>query len=331
MMRTWLYCLAALALAACDRSAADPPIAEQWRGIEVTATPLDFGAESVGQLRFRGGVELSSEQRVFGGLSGMEVLENERLIAISDNGDWFEARLVLNDAGDLVGARDWRTAMMRDERGEPFADKESGDSEDLAQLPDGRFAVSFEQTQSIRIYDLNRDGPFGPATSGPRLAETRALPNNSGLEALTASGDGALIVGAEGGPETTTPIWRARLDAREAVPPTVRYPISEGYSLTSLDRLPDGSYVSLERFFAPVIGARARIKRFTLDAGGEVANVEELAALAAPMPMDNFEAISAVSMPDGAVRLYIVSDDNFRRRQRTLLYAFDVVSDGEAP
>lgn len=327
-LRALLF-VAAFAVVACDRSSADPPIAEQWRGVEVGAEPIAFESMTVGRLRYRGGIELSSQRPVFGGLSGMEVLEDGRLIAISDNGDWFEAQLVLNDAGDLVGARDWRTAMMRDEEGEPFPNKRSGDSEDLAQLTDGRFAVSFEQTQSIRIYDLNRDGPFGPAIRGPALAETRSLPNNSGLEALTSTGDGELIIGAEGGPEATTPIWRARLDAQSPVEPNARYPISDGYSLTSLDRLPDGTYVALERFFAPVIGPRARIKHFTFDANGTVADLEELARLAPPLPLDNFEAISAVRMPDGATRLYIVSDDNFSRRQRTLLLAFDVIETEE--
>ena len=320
-----LCCVAAFALAACDRSAAGPPIAEQWRGIEVTSDPVAFERTNIGRLRYRGGIELSSPRHVFGGLSGMEVLEGERLIAISDNGDWFEAQLLLNDTGDLVGARAWRTAMMRNEDGEPFPNKQSGDSEDLTQLTDGRFAVSFEQTQTIRIYDLNRDGPFGPATRGPALAETRSLPDNSGLEALASTGDGDLIIGAEGGPAATTPIWRAPLDAQSAIAPSARYPISDGYSLTSLDRLPDGAYVALERFFAPVIGPRARIRRFTFDENGAIANLEELAALAPPMPLDNFEAISAARMADGATRLYILSDDNFSRRQRTLLLAFDVV------
>ena len=319
-----LLCMVVLVLAACERSSADPPIAEQWRGIEVAATPLAFGADQAGRLRFRGGLELHSDSHVFGGLSGMEVLEDGRLIAISDNGDWFEAQLVLNGAGDLVGVRDWRTAFMRDEDGEPFANKSAGDSEDLAQLTDGRFAVSFEQTQTVRIYDLNRDGPFGPAMRGPRLAETDLLPSNNGLEAITSSGDGMLIVGAEGGPNPTTPIWRVPLDAHAPVAPSARYPLADGFSLTSLDRLPDGGYVALERFFAPVIGPRARITRFDFDANGAIENVEELARLAAPMPVDNFEAISAVRAPDGAVRLYIVSDDNFRRRQRTLLLAFDM-------
>ena len=41
--------------------------------------------------------------------------------------------------------------------------------------------------------------------------------------------------------------------------------------------------------------------------------------------MDNFEGISATRGPNGATRIYIVSDNNFSGRQRTLLLAFDVI------
>ena len=39
----------------------------------------------------------------------------------------------------------------------------------------------------------------------------------------------------------------------------------------------------------------------------------------------DIEGVAAVRMPTGVTRLYIVSDDNFSERQRTLLLAFDVV------
>ncbi len=323
MRRFFIACALAAFMGACAPSAADAPIAEQWRAVEVNAAPVAFDQARVGQLQFRGGLALSSEDPVFGGFSGLEVLEDGRLVAISDNGDWFEARLVLDDAGALVGVADMRTALMRDESGQPFPNKRAGDSEGLAQLPDGRFAVSFEQTQSIRIYDLNRDGPFGAASAGPRLGEIANLPDNVGLEAMASTVDGALLVGAEGGGASTTPLWRAPLEAREPVAPVGRYPLAHGFSLTSLDRLPDGGFVALERFYAPVIGARVRITRFAEDDLSEV-NAEVLASIAPPMPIDNFEAVSAVRAPDGAVRLYILSDDNFSDRQRTLLFAFDV-------
>jgi hypothetical protein len=329
--RGWGAALAILALAACAPSAADAPIAEQWRAVAVEATPVTLGVGRAGALVVRGGVELRSTDPVFGGLSGLEVLDDGRFVAISDNGDWFEGRLVLSEDGALTGVADVRTAMMRDEAGQPFPNKEAGDSEDLAQLSDGRFAVSFEQTQTIRIYDLNRDGPFGAAVAGPRLEGVERLPRNVGLEAITATGYNTLLVGAEGGSSDRTPLWLAALDAHAPVPPLADYPLARGFALTSLDRLPEGGFVALERFYAPVIGARARISRFADAAinqhGGDI-DKQELAVLTPPMPVDNFEGISAVRMPSGVTRIYIVSDNNFSRRQRTLLYAFDMVEGG---
>jgi hypothetical protein len=329
MLRSLLLGAAAALLAACAQSAADAPIADQWRAQPLTVTAVTFPEATVGRLRFRGGLHIMGETREeFGGWSGLEVLDDGRLLAVTDTGEWFEARLVLNEDGDLVGLTDARSALMRGENGEPFASKDEGDAEGLAQLPDGRFAVSFEQTQSIRIYELNRDGPFGTAQPGPRLADTERLPSNSGLEALAAMADGSLLVGAEGG-GGPTPLWVASLGASEPAPIRIRYRPETGYSLTSLDRLPDGSFIALERFFAPIIGPRARITRFpaaALDSGGEILpEVEVLASLAAPLPVDNFEGVSAVRMPDGATRIYIVSDDNLSDRQRTLLLAFDLV------
>lgn len=327
MWRAGLLGACVLALCACTPSAADQP--EQWHAVEIEATPVDLGAETVGRLRFRGGLALSSPNAIFGGLSDIEVLDDGRLIAISDKGDWFEAQLTLDETGALIGVTGMRAAFMRDESGDVFPNKRAGDSEDLAQLPDGRFAVAFEQTQSIRIYDLNRDGPFGAAEAGPALAGVDDLPGNVGLEALAATEDGALLVGAEGASGSTAPLWIVALDVGEPAAERIGYPLRGGYSLTALDRLPDGGFVAVERFYAPVIGARARIARFpaaSLNARGEgLPEVEELARFAPPMPVDNFEGITAVRMPDGATRIYIVSDDNFSARQRTLLLAFDVI------
>src|SRR5690606_34472406 len=99
-----LACAAALLLAACSQSAADAPIAEQWRRLELDVSPVEFGAEDVGQLRFRGGLHLQGPPDwSFGGLSGLEVLEDGRLISITDDGRWFEAQLILDDTGALTG------------------------------------------------------------------------------------------------------------------------------------------------------------------------------------------------------------------------------------
>lgn len=328
-MRRLLIAGALALLSACSPSAADAPITEQWRALDLTITPVELGADQVGHLRFRGGLHLQAGETSFGGLSGLEVLEDGRLVAIADDGRWFEARLTLDESGALVGLTSPRIAMMRDEHGEPFANKEEGDSEGLAQLPDGRFAVSFEQNQRVLIYDLNRDGPFGAAIAGPALEGARRLRDNVGLEAIAAAADAALLVGAEGFAHRATPLWLAPLNAQAPAPRRTDYQLTLGYALTGLDHAPDGGFVALERFYAPVIGARARITRFpdtALDARSEtLANVELLAELAPPLAVDNFEGIAAVRAPDGGVRLYLVSDNNFRASQRTLLLAFDVV------
>lgn len=326
--------IAALLLAGCSQSSGDEPMLAQWRAVEVTATPIALGVEEVGRLRFRGGLVLSSDDSVFGALSGFEVLDNNRALFLNDDAEWFEARLVLDESGALTGFTDVRYAVMRDERGEFFSyDDNTADSEGLTQLLDGRFAASFEGTQTIQIFDMNRDGPFGPSSVGPRLAGTGVLPRNAGLEAIATAADGSLVVGAEGSGLASTPIWRVRLDATEPTPPLIQFPLAPGYSLTALDRAPDGGFIALERFYAPIIGARAKIAYFpasALDSGAEVVpGVEELATLAPPMAIDNFEGIAAARMPDGATRIYIVSDDNYNRHQRTILYAFDVVSEAE--
>ncbi|MES1198816.1 MAG: esterase-like activity of phytase family protein [Pseudomonadota bacterium] len=322
--------LLALLLAACGSAASQQaPDPDQWRNIELTARPAAPGAARVGALTFRGGLELHSSDPGFGGWSGLDVLEDGRVIAISDTGVWLSARLVLDDAGALVGLAEPRMAAMRDEHGDVFPDKISADAEDVTQMPDGRFAVSFEQTQTIRIYDLNRDGPFGAAQPGPRLAETERLPPNEGLEALTTDGSGAFVVGAEHGERRGHMIWIAPFGGQTPVAPAAYLRMGMGYGLAGFDRLPDGDYVALERFYAPVIGVRIRLERIaraSLATG--TAAAREIAYLAPPLAIDNFEGVASVPKADGGVRLYLISDDNFSSRQRTLLYAFDL---DEAP
>jgi hypothetical protein len=42
------------------------------------------------------------------------------------------------------------------------------------------------------------------------------------------------------------------------------------------------------------------------------------------MTIDNYEGIAAKELPDGRVRLFVVSDNNFASTQRTLLMVFDI-------
>lgn len=65
------------------------------------------------------------------------------------------------------------------------------------------------------------------------------------------------------------------------------------------------------------IGERAR-SRFRPTSSRVLARMNLLVTL------DNFEGIAARQMPDGRVRLYVISDDNFSKKQRTLLMIYDL-------
>lgn len=304
------------------------PKPDDWEPIRVAARAVDLAPEdktirTVGPLTYRGGLDLASDDPRFGGLSGLHVEPDGRMIAVSDRGDFFVARLTLNDAGDLTGLVDARLAAMRDTNGRPFRSKDAADSEDIARLPDGRFAVSFEQTHSIRIYDLDAKGPAAAPDRELALAGTEPLKPNDSLEALAPFDDKILTAGE--GVLGRAPFWIAPL-ASEALPaPLGNTATKDFYGLVAVAKLPDGDYLAMERFFAPVIGVRIHLRRVTrasLDAGNW--DGPAIADFAPPVALDNFEGLAVVPRTDGTLRIYIVADNNFSSSQRTLLYAFDL-------
>ncbi len=314
----------ALVSSACARG----PESEQWRAVEVTATPVGLGAAEVGQLVFLGGIELKSEDGDFGGLSDIAVNADGSFLSITDNGHWVRGRLALSETGAPTGVSDVEIGAMRDDEGAAFQSKRDGDSEGMAMLSGGRVAVSFEGSQTIRIYNVG-SLPRAPGRMGPALAGTERLDSNGGLEALAPLGDDALLVGSEstGG---TAKLWQAPLDAETPVAPQGEHDLEIGFGLAELDRLPDGDFVGLERFYAPGIGNRIRLTRIPANGLSGEPRTSKLAFFRPPLLIDNFEGVSVVPQADGGARLYIVSDNNFNARQRTLLYAFELKKPAEA-
>jgi hypothetical protein len=54
-------------------------------------------------------------------------------------------------------------------------------------------------------------------------------------------------------------------------------------------------------------------------------SAETLAAFEAESGIDNMEGIALETRPAGPDRLWLISDDNFRGAQRTVLIKFDVL------
>ena len=93
--------------------------------------------------------------------------------------------------------------------------------------------------------------------------------------------------------------------------------------------LPDGDLLLLERRINLLDGFVSRLS--VIDGAtvlpGAVLQSRELAILASPLNVDNFEAVAARAAPDGSVLIYVLSDDNQHLLQRTLLLQFRLTPD----
>lgn len=323
MTRT-IALLSMIALAACS---AETPVAQT---AAATHTPVhiweaDPDRQTLGQLAYRGGLHIEHADERFGGWSSLEVdQDGTRLLAISDSAYWMTAQLNWSDAGWLSGIEAVEITPILGREGQVLQGDDA-DSEAIAHLGGSRYAVSFERNHRINGYDLREDhsGIHDAAGISLRLPPNATdLPNNGGLEGMTAFDSDHILIGREYPPQEGAPYLLFYYDGQTWS--DVRVVSLPGFAVTSLTRYGDHIYM-LERFWARDVGTRIRIVRFPLAAlaAGDLIETELLGALEAANPVDNFEGISVIEH-NGETTILIVSDDNYNAfgTQRSLLLAF---------
>ena len=284
--------------------------------VEVSAVPLDPhdpSVRSVGAFAYAGGIEIKGADSGVHELSDLRIVSGDRLVAVSDAGYLFEARLLFDATAQLSGLADARVTSLVSERGQPLTGLEA-DAEGIDVLPTGDRLVSFERNHRIWLY-ADDDNPPRPAPS-----PNADLPANGGLEALTvypAAGPGFYLVGSEGGT-----IWLCSLagtcdeTAFGALVPT-------GFGLTALAAYGEvGDFAMLARTYEPRFGTRVSVRLISATGAREGRVLDEM-RLAAPFTVDNFEGLAVVPRSPDSIRLYLISDDNGSTAQRTYLLAFD--------
>jgi hypothetical protein len=307
---------------------------------------------TIGELTFLGGFHLTSSDKRLGGLSGVDVLDDGNLLAISDDGDFVWIDLAPDGILPVAG----RLAGMRDADGRALRGKADADAEGLA-LNDGVALVSFERTHRVLAYDLAGCGAAArgaPVIRGkPGLAlndtfarQSLAVNRNSGVEALAATSDWFLLMGVE---QMTGEASAVSARAIEGEPEFDLRVGSGGTNLVGMDVLPAGEdalrVFTLHRSTSPLASKAILLResRFEreLDQSNlparriseidershmrfRMASSQVLAEMNLFVTIDNFEGVAARLMPDGRVRLYVVSDDNFAARQRTLLMVYEL-------
>lgn len=285
-------------------------------GIRIVATPVELwpsGAPPVRSTRFSyaGGLVLTSpDTSRFHGLSDLEAFADGRMVAVSDEGDLIRGRIILDGAGRLIGLGGASLTPLDGLNGQPVSgDKADSDAEGLAIIGDGAMLVSFERRHRIWLY------PAGGGVPRPAPAPDSAFPDNDGMEALApdpARGADAYIVGRE----DTRQTWTCRLSTECAPGPTIG-DAGQG-KLVAARALTQDRWAWLLRDYNPLTGVTIHL--LITDRTGAGLDVLKIAP---PATVDNFEGLSAQERPDGGVRFYILSDDNFSASQRTLMLAFD--------
>jgi hypothetical protein len=281
-----------------------------------------------GPLTWRGGLEITSPDPRFGGLSGLLVSADGRhLTAVTDRGHWVSARILYDREGNLSGLAEAEIAPLHGPKGGHLKTKKMQDAESLARLPDGSLLVAFERRHRIWRYPVRQR----PLSGRPRALDPPPgldkVKSNSGMEALAALPGGGLLAVVEGRKtDARNPAYLWRGGAWTAL----GYRREGRFRPTGATVLPDGGVLVVERRFNAMEGLGIRLVRLpaaALDptpAPGTVLEGEEVARLAPPLTLDNMEGIAARRGENGETLITLVSDDNFNAIQRTLLLVFEL-------
>lgn len=320
VLRRSLAVLALLVLSACASVSAAPPVATSrpgWTAAAAEVRPvglgLPFGARLDRNVRFAGGIEIVlDDASPLHSLSDIKLTGGDSFVSVTDAGDLARGRLVLNGRGRLTGVADLQYRRLTLLSGAPIVEKRDGDAEGLAVNAAGEVIVSFERDHRVWNY-----GPANALRTVPTVLARPdfAFTNNDGMEGISTAPAGLRVAGESGG------VWDCAPAACTVVtaPPATPFPDTE-YRITGMDRDPSGEgWFVLQRRFREPADVRAQIRRMAPD--GALGPV--LVELKFPGTTDNFEGVAAVAR-DGGTRLYILSDDNTSKKQRTLLLAFDV-------
>lgn len=284
--------------------------------------PKEPAPKRIGGLIFLGGFELKSSDPRFGGLSGLSLSpDGTRLYAVSDRGYWVSMLLSHDPRGRLIGFGGLEIGELLTPEGNPVRGLQR-DAEGLARDRDGSLIVSFEHIHRLWRYPPPPASFRSPAQPIPTPPELQGAPANGGLEGVAVLPDGRLVAVTEEyeNPDGSTKGWL--IDQGRFHP--LSYLPSDGFRLTDLAALSNGDVLVLERRYNGFGGFAAKIKRISREAirPGARLKGKELARLAPPLAVDNFEGLAVREDPQRGIFLYIVSDDNYNTLQRTLLFQF---------
>jgi hypothetical protein len=314
-----------------------PPQLEAPVRVEISSRPIEFfesrdpTRRRFGALEFRGGIELTSSYKEFGGISALRVAaDGERFISVSDKGRWLRGRFVYRE-GRLAGIADAEMAPVLAADGRPITARGWYDTEALAD-DGGTLYVGLERVNRILRFDYGRSGLLArghPVTLPPEIAR---LPNNRGMECLVVIPKPLPDAG------TLLAISERALDAAGNIkgfmiagphPGTFSVKRTDDFDVTDCAIGPSGDLFVLERRFSWAAGVAMRVRMIALATVQPGATVDGKTLISADMgyQIDNMEGLAVHRDRAGDTVLTMISDDNFSFVQRTVLLQFTLAGE----
>jgi hypothetical protein len=270
-----------------------------------TSAQSDMPAKLVSKLSW------SIADEAFGGWSGLELTpDGATFVTISDKGSILTGRITRDAAGKITGVAAGKIRAMGHTDGGPFP-LYYNDSEGLAMAPSGEIFVSFEAKHRVMSY---ANATATQAVKLPSHKDFKRLSNNSSLEALAIGPDGALYTIPErsGALRRPFPVYRFKDGSWTRFAAISR---TDDFLPVGADIGPDGRFYVLERLFTGLFGFASRVRRFDMTDDGFTNETVLLRSTAGTH--DNLEGIAVWRDPAGAIRLTMISDDNFKFFQTT--------------
>jgi hypothetical protein len=275
----------------------------------VAHTPATWPAD----LRLVGAWQLKSSSAGFGGYSALLVSEGDTLTAISDTAGMVQMRRPDRPSGPAA-----RFGVV----GRALDNQWGRDVE--AATSDPRTGVRWFAYEEINL--VRRIAPGESAGAWVRPPAIRDWPDNGGAESMVRLADGRFIFLAEDVPWLSQgaragllfpsdPITGARPISFSFKPPL-------GYEPTDMAALPDGRTIIVLRTLDLPYLPYFKTMLVVADPADIVAGREwrwrKLANIDGSAPRENYEGLAIAPDAHGAT-LWLISDDNLSRLQRTLL------------
>jgi hypothetical protein len=313
-----------------------PKVPEAPVRIEVRARPIaafeprDPSRHRFGQLEFRGGLELTSTYKEFGGISAIRVRpDGGRFLSVTDQGRWLRGRIVY-DGTRPKGIVEAEMAPILGLDGKPLAARHWYDTESLAE--DGGTAyVGIERVHQIVRFDFARGGLMARGAPLALPPAAKQLPSNGSFEALEFVPKGLPLAGtliaiSERGYDENGDIQGFLIGGPS--PGMFGVKRTDDFNISDCALVGSELFI-LERRYSIMRGVAMRIRRVPLAAIRPGAVLDGPAAIFADLgyEIDNMEGLSVHRGAKGDIVLTLISDDNFSPIQRTVLLQFALVEE----